>query len=89
MSYASAASSGIGNGSQLKSSKERFYNQKMIIVCMANGFTYEQLADKLNKLNVWESVSGYQKVDFNRRFALVVEDAELRDVLSGERFKCE
>ena len=48
---------------------------------MANGFSYEQLADELNKNGYWKSVSGFQKVDFGRRFAIVMEDAALRDKL--------
>ena len=46
---------------------------------MANSFSYEQLADKLNKNGCWKSVSGFQKVDFSRRFVIVMEDAALRD----------
>ena len=48
---------------------------------MANGVPHEQLADELNKNGYWKSVSGFQKVDFSRRFAIVMEDAELRDQL--------
>ena len=48
---------------------------------MANGMTYEQLADGLNKQGFWKSVSGFQKVHFNRRYALVVEDVSARNKL--------
>ena len=63
MSYAQAAgsSSSSGQGSH-QNPKDRFFNAKMT-VCMANGFSYEQLADELNKNRSWKSVSGFQKVD--------------------------
>ena len=45
------------------------------------GFTYEDLAKELNEAGIWKFVSGYQKVDFNRRIALVIEDNKIRDFL--------
>ena len=81
MSYAQAtgSSSRSAQGSH-QNPKDRFFNAKMI-VCMANDFPYEQLTDELNNNGYWKSVSGFQNVDFSRRFAIVVEDAELRDKL--------
>ena len=74
MSYAQAAGSSSSSGQgPHQNPKDRFFNAKMI-VCMANGFSYEQLADELNKNGYWKSVSGFQKVDFSRRFAIVMED---------------
>ena len=84
MSYPQAAgsSSGSGQGSH-QNPKDRFSNAKMI-VCMANGFSYEQLADELHKNGYWKSVSSFQKVDFSLRIAIVMEDAALRDKLVEE-----
>ena len=79
MLYAQAAGSSTGSSSQ-QSSRGKFYNDKMI-VCMANGMTFEQLADGLNKQGFWKSVSGFQKVDFNRRYALIVDDVSVRNKL--------
>ena len=56
-----------------------------MVVCMANGIpdgiTYEQLAEELNNFGIWKSISVFQKVYFNRRFAIVVEYANTRDLL--------
>ena len=54
-----------------------------MIVYMLNGFLYEkkQLPDELNKNGYWKSVSGFQKVNLGHRFAIVMEDAALRDKL--------
>ena len=64
MAYAKAAGSSEGTG--------KFFNEKMIC-CNVNGFTSEELADELHELGIWTSVSGYQRVDFNRKLALVIE----------------
>ena len=77
MSYAQSASSGSNHGSQQRG---RFFNNKMI-VCMSNGVSYEHLAEKSHECGYWLSVSGYQKVDYNCRFALVVESGHVRDLL--------
>ena len=78
MSYSQAAgadaSSGSNSGSQ---SKDNCYNEKMV-VCLIKGFTYEQLAEELKNVGSWKDVSGYQRVDLNRRIAMVVEDPEIR-----------
>ena len=85
MSYAEAASSGISSshgskqGSQQRS-RPKYFNEKMV-VCMANGVSYDKLTDVLHQEGFWQSVTGFQKVDFNRRYALVIEDANLRDKL--------
>ena len=65
MAYAKAASSSGGTG--------KFFNEKMIC-CNKNGFNAEELADELHELGLWKSVSGYQRVDFNRKLALVIKD---------------
>ena len=52
-----------------------------MVICIAQGVTYEQLANELNKQGYWESVTGFQCVDFNRRFAIVIENASVRDKL--------
>ena len=89
MSHAQAASSGISSqqnsqhGAQQKyqqNSKGRFYNEKMI-VCMSNGISYEQLADALYDKGFWKFVTGLQRVDFNPRFIVVIEDVDIRDKL--------
>ena len=87
MSYAEAAGSGTSSGSQHRfqhgpqqNSKGRFYDEKMV-VCMSNGISYEQLADELYNKGFWKSVTGLQRVDFDRRFAIVIEDAGIRDKL--------
>ena len=84
MSYAQAASSGKSSSSSASSSKGpqqgRYFNEKMV-VCMASGFRYEKLAEVINKC----VVSGFQKVNFNQRYALVIEDGKVRNrlVISG------
>ena len=60
--------------------QERYFNAKMA-VCMSTRITYEQLADELHKLRILKHISGYQKVDFNRRLALVVKDPDIRDLI--------
>ena len=47
---------------------------------------YEQLAEELNKAGIWKAVSGYQRVDFDRRIAMVVEDPEIRTFLIENSF---
>ena len=69
MAYARAAYSNSGFKFQ-----EKYYNDKMV-VCMANGLTYERLGDSLHSHGFLKYVSGFQKVDFDRRFSLVIEDA--------------
>ena len=90
MSYAQAAGAGANSGSN--SGSQSFYNEKMV-VCLIKRFTYEQLAEELNKAGIWKVVSGYQRVDFNRRIAMVVEDPEIRTswlkkVLMPMEFMC-
>ena len=68
MSYAQAAGAGASSGSNSgPQSKDKFYNE--MVVCLIKGFTHEQLAEELNKAGIWKAVSGYQRVDFNRRIA--------------------
>ena len=55
-------------------------------LCIIKGFTYEQLAEELNKAGIWKAVLGYQRVDFNRRIAMVVEDPEIRTFLVVKGF---
>ena len=77
MLHAQAASSGTGASYGRRSQQhERYYNAIMI-VCMATGITYVKLAEELQ--NLWGAVFGFQKVDLNGRFALVIENPEVRD----------
>ena len=48
---------------------------------MANGVSYERLAEVLHRYGFWEAVSGFQKVDFNRRYGIVTERQYARDLL--------
>ena len=57
-----------------------------MVVCLIKGFTYEQLAEEFNKAGIWKAVSGYQRADFNRRIAMVVEDPEIRTFLVEKGF---
>ena len=50
---------------------------------MSNGVLYEQLPDALYDKGFWKFVTGLQGVDFNRRFAVVTEDVDIRDKLVG------
>ena len=73
-SYAKAAGSGAS------AQPRTLYNEEMVI-CMSQGITYEQLAEELHKKGMWNSISGFQRVDFGRRFVLVVELTKHRDFL--------
>ena len=75
MTYARAAGSNSGFKFQ-----ENNYNDKMV-VCMANGMTYERLGDSIRNHGFLKYVCGFQKVDFDRRLAHAIEDAALRDLL--------
>ena len=52
-----------------------------MVVCFANGIEYEALAKVLNGKGYWKKVIGYQRVDFNRRYALVLKNDRTRDLL--------
>ena len=84
MSYASAAGSGAaGNsvaGNEAEQPKDRYYNDNMV-VCFANGIQYNQLAEELDKKGHWQYVTGFQRVDYNWRSALVFNCPEPRDHL--------
>ena len=80
MSYAQAASSGSSSKSGPRSQFEKYYNAKMI-VCMANGVSCERLAEVLHRYGFWEAVSGFQKVDFNPRYGIVIESQDAKDLL--------
>ena len=79
MSHATAAGSSTNHGSQHRP-QEKYFNEKMVI-CKAQGVTREQLANELHKQGYLESVTGLQRLDFYRRFAVVIEDASVRDKL--------
>ena len=87
MSYAEVAGSSRSNGNSStgndfrNNQQERYFNEKML-VCMANGFTCEDLADALYANGLTHTISGLQSVDFNRRIAIVIEDSEVRDTLA-------
>ena len=86
MSYSQAAGAGASSGSDSGSQpKDKFYNEKMV-VCLIKGFTYEQLAEELNNVGSWKDVSGYLRVDLNRRIVMVVEDPEIRTFLAEKGF---
>ena len=74
MSYAQAVGAGSQNGSY------KYFNRNMV-VCFANGIEYEALAKVLNEKGYWTDVIGYQRVDFNRRYALVLKNDHTRDLL--------
>ena len=59
---------------------KKYFNENMV-VCMAKGIDYEKLAQCLMAAGYWRHVTGYQKVDFNRRFAIVFNNDEARDRL--------
>ena len=59
-------------GSAGSAQPRTFYNKEMVI-CVSQGITYEQGAEELHKKGMWNNISGFQRVDFGRRFALVVE----------------
>ena len=85
MSYAEAASSEKCQSSDLNPSsnssfQRRYYNETLIL-CLSDGFTYEKLAEVLHRGWFLCVISGLQKVDYGRRYALVVEDPQVRDTL--------
>ena len=73
MSYAQVASSS-------SQQQEKFYHENML-VCMVGKVSYEKLAEELSLWGYWKGITGFQKVDFGRRFALVFDDPDLRDRL--------
>ena len=73
MSYADAA------GAKAHTQK-KFFNENMVI-CLAGKIAYERLAEELNKQGYWKAVTGFQKVDFHRRYTVVFNDPVLRDRL--------
>ena len=48
---------------------------------MSKGISYQALAHDLGRTGMWKSVTGFQRVDFNRRFTLVIEDSRFREIL--------
>ena len=66
MSYADAAGAGAH-------AQKKFFNENMV-VCPAEKIAYERIAEELNKQGYWKAVTGFQKVDFHRRFAVVFND---------------
>ena len=76
MPYAQVASSGSSWKSGPRSEFEKHYNAK-VIVCIANGVSYESLAEILHRYGFWEAVSVFQKVDFKRRYGIVIESQVL------------
>ena len=68
-----AYAKGAGSKSGFKF-QEKYYNDRMV-VCIGHGLTYERLGDSIHKHDFLKYISGFQKVDFDRRFALVIEDA--------------
>ena len=77
MSYAQAAAAGSQTGSDK-------YSNRNMVVCLANGIEYEALAKVLNEKGYWKDVIGYQRVDFNRKYALVFKNDRTRDLLVDE-----
>ena len=74
MSYAHAA------GSDTNGKNEKYYNEDTI-VCFANGLQYDTLAEVLHQRNYLKYVTGFQRIDYNRRYALVFNNSEARDHL--------
>ena len=50
-------------------------------VCFANGLQYDTLVEVLHQRNYLRYVTGLQRIDFNRRYALVFNNYEVRDHL--------
>ena len=50
-----------------------------MVVCF--GIEYEALAKVLNEKGYWKDVNEYQRVDFNRRYTLVLKNDCTRDLL--------
>ena len=47
-----------------------------MVVCFGTGISFDSQAEALNKEGYWSDVIGYQKVDFNRRFAVVFKSVQ-------------
>ena len=73
MSYADATETGAH-------AQKKFFNENMV-VCLTRNIAYERIADELNKQGYWKAVTGFQKVDLHRRYAVVFNDPVLRDRL--------
>ena len=54
-----------------RGAQQRFRNENMVI-CMAGKISYERIAEELNTAGYWKSVTGFQNVDYNRRYAIVL-----------------
>ena len=80
MSHAQAASSDSSSKSGPRSQFDKYYNVKMK-VCMANGVSYEHLAEVLHRYEFREAVSNFQKVNYNWRYGIVIESQDDRDLL--------
>ena len=74
MSYAHAA------GSDTNGKDGKYYNEDMI-VRFANGLQYDTLAEVLHQRNYLKYVTGFQRIAYNRRYALVFNNSETRDHL--------
>ena len=53
-----------------------------MIVCFANGLQYDTLAELLHQRNYLKYVAGFQRIDYNRRYALAFNNSEARDHLA-------
>ena len=76
MSYASAARSGAH-------AQETFYNANLLM-CFAAQISYEKLAEALHQNGYWDAVNILQRVDFNRRYAVFLDNGAKRDKLLNE-----
>ena len=73
MSYAQAASSGAH-------AQGGYYNEKLL-VCFAGKNSCERLTEALHQEGYWNSIKVFQRVDFNLRYAVELENSILRDRL--------
>ena len=81
MSYAEAAGSKSNENARnipRDNGFGKYFNEKML-VCIASGFTCEDVADSSHKGVLLHAVSGLQSFDFHKRIGLEVEDDAVRN----------
>ena len=78
MAYAKAAKSGSsGNSGDSSRENGRYFNKKLL-VCMADGFCCQDVADVLFKKGFLRFTTGIQTLDFNRRIGIQIDDDGVR-----------
>ena len=84
MSYAEAASSGTSYGSQHESqqnSKKEDFTTKKCLYAGQMVYHASSLLTNCTKEGFWKYITGLQRVDFNQGFAIVINDANIKDKL--------